>query len=75
LVAVLVTGSMSRTIRVAKYNQLEGIAEYAGRDAFYSIRKEEERKRGTRLTPRPSLLGHPPHYLFLGPKASGGGKR
>jgi enolase len=40
------TGSMSRTDRVAKYNQLmriedqlEGIAEYAGRGAFYSIRK------------------------------------
>ncbi|MEI6875506.1 MAG: phosphopyruvate hydratase [Spirochaetota bacterium] len=40
------TGSMSRTDRVCKYNQLmriedemEGIAEYAGRKAFYSIRK------------------------------------
>ncbi len=40
------TGSMSRTDRVAKYNQLmriedqlEGIAEYAGRNAFYGIRK------------------------------------
>jgi enolase len=40
------TGSMSRTDRVCKYNQLmriedqlEGIAEYAGKDAFYSIRK------------------------------------
>ena len=40
------TGSMSRTDRVAKYNQLirieeelEGTAEYAGRDANYSIRK------------------------------------
>jgi enolase len=40
------TGSMSRTDRVAKYNQLirieeelEGTAEYAGRDAFSSIRK------------------------------------
>jgi len=40
------TGSMSRTDRVAKYNQLirieeelEGTAEFAGRDAFYSIRK------------------------------------
>jgi len=40
------TGSMSRTDRVAKYNQLmriedqlEGIAEYAGRKAFYSIKK------------------------------------
>jgi len=40
------TGSMSRTDRVAKYNQLirieeelEGTAEYAGRDAFSSIKK------------------------------------
>ena len=40
------TGSMSRTDRVCKYNQLmrieddmEGIAEYAGKKAFYSIRK------------------------------------
>jgi len=40
------TGSMSRTDRIAKYNQLirieeelEGTAEYAGRDAFYSIKK------------------------------------
>ena len=40
------TGSMSRTDRVCKYNQLmriedelEGIAEYAGRKAFYSIKK------------------------------------
>jgi enolase len=40
------TGSMSRTDRICKYNQLmriedemEGIAEYAGRKAFYSIRK------------------------------------
>jgi enolase len=40
------TGSMSRTDRVAKYNQLmriedmlEGVSEYAGRNAFYSIRK------------------------------------
>jgi enolase len=40
------TGSMSRTDRICKYNQLmriedqlEGIAEFAGRDAFYSIRK------------------------------------
>ncbi|MDR1787682.1 MAG: phosphopyruvate hydratase [Treponema sp.] len=39
------TGSMSRTDRVCKYNQLmriedelEGVAEYAGRKAFYSIR-------------------------------------
>jgi len=39
------TGSMSRSDRVAKYNQLirieeqlEGIAEYAGRGAFYSIK-------------------------------------
>jgi len=37
---------MSRTDRVAKYNQLlriegqlENVAEYAGRKAFYSIRK------------------------------------
>jgi enolase len=40
------TGSMSRTDRICKYNQLmriedqlEGIAEYAGRKAFYSIKK------------------------------------
>jgi len=40
------TGSMSRTDRVAKYNQLlriegqlENVAEYAGKKAFYSIRK------------------------------------
>ena len=40
------TGSMSRTDRIAKYNQLmriedamEGIAEYAGKNAFYNIRK------------------------------------
>jgi enolase len=40
------TGSMSRTDRVCKYNQLmriedqlEGIAEFAGRNAFYSIKK------------------------------------
>jgi enolase len=40
------TGSMSRTDRVVKYNQLmriedqlEGVAQYAGRGAFYSIRK------------------------------------
>jgi enolase len=40
------TGSMSRTDRICKYNQLmriedemEGIAEYPGRKAFYSIRK------------------------------------
>jgi enolase len=40
------TGSMSRTDRVAKYNQLirieeqlEGVAEYAGRNAFYNIKK------------------------------------
>jgi len=39
------TGSMSRTDRIAKYNQLmriedemEGIAEYWGRKAFYNIR-------------------------------------
>jgi len=39
------TGSMSRTDRVCKYNQLmriedelEGIAQYAGRKAFYSIK-------------------------------------
>jgi len=41
------TGSMSRTDRVAKYNQLirieeelEETAEYAGRNAFYSIKKK-----------------------------------
>ena len=40
------TGSMSRTDRICKYNQLlriedelEGIAEYAGRKAFYNIKK------------------------------------
>jgi enolase len=40
------TGSMSRTDRVAKYNQLmriedmlEGVSEYAGKNAFYSIKK------------------------------------
>ena len=40
------TGSMSRTDRVCKYNQLmgiedqlEGIAEYAGKKAFYSIKQ------------------------------------
>jgi enolase len=40
------TGSMSRTDRVCKYNQLiriedflEGTAEYAGRKAFYSIKR------------------------------------
>jgi len=40
------TGSMSRTDRICKYNQLmriedmlEGVSEYAGRNAFYSIRK------------------------------------
>ena len=40
------TGSMSRTDRICKYNQLmriedemEGFAEYAGKKAFYSIRK------------------------------------
>ncbi len=40
------TGSMSRTDRVAKYNQLmriedmlEGVSEYAGRNAFYNIKK------------------------------------
>jgi enolase len=40
------TGSMSRTDRVCKYNQLmriedelEGVSEYAGRKAFYSIKK------------------------------------
>jgi len=40
------TGSMSRTDRICKYNQLmriedelEGVAEYAGKKAFYSIRK------------------------------------
>jgi enolase len=38
------TGSMSRSDRISKYNQLmriedqlEGIARYAGREAFYSI--------------------------------------
>jgi len=41
------TGSMSRTDRICKYNQLmriedmlEGVSEYAGRSAFYSIRKK-----------------------------------
>jgi len=40
------TGSMSRSDRIAKYNQLmriedelEGFAEYAGRKAFYSVKK------------------------------------
>jgi enolase len=40
------TGSMSRTDRICKYNQLmriedemEGIAEYAGKKAFYSVKK------------------------------------
>jgi enolase len=40
------TGSLSRSDRLAKYNQLmriedlmEGVCTYAGRDAFYSIRK------------------------------------
>jgi len=40
------TGSMSRTDRICKYNQLmriedelEGVAEYAGRKAFYSLKK------------------------------------
>jgi enolase len=40
------TGSLSRSDRLAKYNQLmriedllEGVATYAGREAFYSIRK------------------------------------
>jgi enolase len=40
------TGSMSRTDRICKYNQLlriedelEGIAEYAGKKAFYSIKR------------------------------------
>ncbi|MCL2093639.1 MAG: phosphopyruvate hydratase [Treponema sp.] len=40
------TGSMSRTDRVAKYNQLlriedelEGVAEYAGKKAFYNLKK------------------------------------
>ncbi len=40
------TGSMSRTDRTAKYNQLlriedqlEGISEYAGKSAFYSIKR------------------------------------
>ncbi|MDR2375586.1 MAG: phosphopyruvate hydratase [Treponema sp.] len=40
------TGSMSRTDRICKYNQLirieeelEGIAEYAGKKAFYNIKK------------------------------------
>jgi enolase len=39
------TGSMSRTDRICKYNQLmriedemEGFAEYAGRNAFYNVR-------------------------------------
>ncbi|MDR2517002.1 MAG: phosphopyruvate hydratase [Spirochaetaceae bacterium] len=41
------TGSMSRTDRVSKYNQLmriedqlEGVAAYAGRKAFYNIKKQ-----------------------------------
>jgi enolase len=40
------TGSMSRTDRVCKYNQLmriedmlEGVSEYAGRNAFYNLKK------------------------------------
>jgi enolase len=40
------TGSMSRTDRVAKYNQLmriedqlEGVSEYAGKKAFYNLKK------------------------------------
>jgi enolase len=40
------TGSMSRTDRICKYNQLmriedelEGVAEYAGKKAFYNIKK------------------------------------
>ncbi|MDR1867578.1 MAG: phosphopyruvate hydratase [Treponema sp.] len=40
------TGSMSRTDRICKYNQLmrieeelEGIAEYAGKNAFYNLKK------------------------------------
>jgi enolase len=40
------TGSLSRSDRLSKYNQLmrieellEGVSKYAGRDAFYSIRK------------------------------------
>jgi enolase len=40
------TGSMSRTDRICKYNQLlrieeelEGVAEYAGKKAFYSVKK------------------------------------
>jgi enolase len=40
------TGSMSRTDRICKYNQLmriedqlEGVSEYAGRNAFYNIKK------------------------------------
>jgi enolase len=40
------TGSMSRTDRICKYNQLmriedelEGVAEYAGRKAFYNVKK------------------------------------
>ncbi len=40
------TGSMSRTDRICKYNQLmriedemEDIAEYAGKKAFYSVKK------------------------------------
>jgi len=41
------TGSMSRTDRICKYNQLmriedmlEGVSEYAGRNAFYNLRKK-----------------------------------
>jgi enolase len=41
----ITTGSMSRTDRVAKYNQLmriedqlEGTAQYAGKKAFYNLR-------------------------------------
>jgi enolase len=40
------TGSMSRTDRICKYNQLlriedllEGVSRYAGRDAFYNLKK------------------------------------
>jgi enolase len=40
------TGSMSRTDRICKYNQLmriedqlEGVAEYAGKKAFYNLKK------------------------------------
>jgi enolase len=41
------TGSLSRSDRLAKYNQLmriedlmEGVSTYAGRDAFYSVRRQ-----------------------------------